>query len=120
MKNLRPTYDQNGQKQGKTGNFCKKWHFGASFTQPRLEHARIFSVFLPYSAQKFPTKITGNFLDHIRDFSANNREFDKITAKSLFRVYIIFFEKKESKTAQQTSILKKLSVVMHIIQLHKI
>ena len=28
MKDLRPTYDQNGQKQGKTGNFCKKWHFG--------------------------------------------------------------------------------------------
>ena len=67
MKDLRPTYDQNAQKQGKTGNFCKKWHFLASFTQPRLEHARIFSGFLHCSAQKFPTKITGNFLDYIRE-----------------------------------------------------
>ena len=74
MKDLRPTYDQNAQKQGKTGNFCKKWHFLASFTQPRLEHARIFSGFLHCSAQKFPTKITGNFLDYIRESSANNRE----------------------------------------------
>ena len=45
MKDLRQTYDQNGQKQGKTGNFCKKWHFWANFTQPKLEHARRFSVF---------------------------------------------------------------------------
>lgn len=45
MKDLRPTHEQNGQKQGKTGNFCKKWHFLAIFTQPILEHARIFSVF---------------------------------------------------------------------------
>ena len=74
MKNLRPTHEQNGQKQGKTGNFCKKWHFSAIFTQPRLERARRFSVFLPYSTQKFPTKITGNFLDHIRELSANIRE----------------------------------------------
>ena len=76
MKDLLPTYERNGQKQGKTGNFCKKWHFGAILTQPRLEHTRRFSEFLLYSAQKFPTKITGNFLEHNRELSANNREFD--------------------------------------------
>ena len=78
MKDLCPTYDQNGQKQGKTGNFCKKRYFGAIFTQLRLEHARRFSGFLPCPAQKFPTKTTGNFSEHIRELSANNREFTNI------------------------------------------
>lgn len=77
MKDLRPRHKRNGQKQGKTGNFCKKWHFGSIFTQPTIEHARIFSGFLHCSAQKFPTKTTGNFLDYIRELSANNRELDK-------------------------------------------
>ena len=49
-------------KRLKTGNFCKKRYFLAIFTQPRLEHARRFSGFLPCLAQKFPTKITGIFL----------------------------------------------------------
>ena len=76
MKDLLPTYERNGQKQGKTGIFCKKRYFFGNFTQLRLERARRFSVFLLYSAQKFPTKITGNFLEHNRELSANNREFD--------------------------------------------
>ena len=74
MKNLHPRHKRNGQKQGKTGNFCKKRYFWANFTQPTIEHARRFSGFLPCPAQKFPTKITGNFLEHIRELSANNRE----------------------------------------------
>ena len=74
MKDLRPTYDQNGQKQGKTGNFCKKRYFLGNFTQPTIEHTRRFSGLSPCPAQKFPTKITGNFLDYIRESSANNRE----------------------------------------------
>ena len=74
MKDLRPTHDQNGQKQGKTGNFCKKRYFLGNFTQPSIEHTRRISVFLPHSAQKIPTKTTGNFLDYIRELSTNNRE----------------------------------------------
>ena len=74
MKDLRPRHKRNGQKQGKTGNFCKKWHFGAIFTQLRLERTCRFSAFLPCPAQKFPAKITGNFSEHIRELSANIRE----------------------------------------------
>lgn len=47
MKDLRPIYDRNGQKQGKTGNFCKKTVFLGNFTQPTIEHVRRFSGFLP-------------------------------------------------------------------------
>ena len=74
MKDLLPTYERNGQKQGKTGIFCKKRYFFGNFTQLRLERARRFSVFLLYSAQKFPTKITGNFSEPNRELSANIRE----------------------------------------------
>ena len=79
MKDLRPTYDPNGQKQGKTGNFCKKRYFLGNFTQPTIEHVRRFSGFLPCPAQKFPTKTTGKFSEHNRELSANNREIDKTT-----------------------------------------
>ena len=61
MKDLRPTHEQNGQKQGKTGNFCKKRYFLGNFytTYDRI-HAQIFGIFtLPRT--KIPYK--------------NNREF---------------------------------------------
>ena len=54
-------------KTGKNREFPQKTAFKTIFTQPRLEHTRRFSVFSPYSAQKFPTKTTGNFLDYIRE-----------------------------------------------------
>ena len=95
MKDLRPTYDQNAQKQGKPGNFCKKWHFGAFFTQPRLERTRRFSVFLPYPAQKFPTKITGNFSEPNRELSANNRETVIEKDKLLDFLYLIRYNIKK-------------------------
>ena len=107
MKDLRPTYDQNGQKQGKTGKFCKKRYFLGNFytTQTRIR-PQIFGVFaLP--AQKFPAKITGNFSEHIRELSVNIREFNKLTAKPIFilffRVYVILFEKKEHQPANTKS-----------------
>ena len=75
MKDLRPSHNQNGQKQGKTGNFCKKWHFGAIFyTTYDRTRPQICGVFT-LSAPKFPTKITGNFSEHIRDFPANIRDY---------------------------------------------
>ena len=74
MKDLRPTIRTKGLKTGKNREFLQKTVFLAIFTQPTIEHARRFSVFLPYSTQKFPTKITGKFLEHIRELSANNRE----------------------------------------------
>ena len=87
MKDLRPTHEQNGQKQGKTGNFCKKRYFLGNFytTYDRI-HAQIFGIFtLP--APKFPAKITGNFSDHNRDFPPNIREFNKLTAKPIFTLF---------------------------------
>ena len=81
MKNLRPTYDPNGQKQGKTGNSCKKRYFWQFFTQPRLEHTCGFLRTCALPATKFPIKITGNFFGPIRKLSANNREFYKYTKK---------------------------------------
>ena len=83
MKDLCPRHNQNSQNHKKTGKnrekqgiFAKNGYFGAIFTQPTIEHARRFSEFLPCPAQKFPTKITGNFSEHIRELSANIREFD--------------------------------------------
>ena len=77
MKDLRPTHNQNSQNHKKTEKnreFLQKMAFFGIFTQPILEYARRFSGFLPCPTQKFPTKITGNFLDYIRELSANNRE----------------------------------------------
>ena len=68
--NIRPKRS----KTGKNRDFLQKTVLLAFFTQLRLEHVRRFSVFLPCPAQKFPTKITGNFLDYTRELSANNRE----------------------------------------------
>ena len=53
-------------ERSKTGNFCKNGIFG-NFTQPTIEHTRRFSGFSLCPIQKFPTKITGNFLEHIRE-----------------------------------------------------
>lgn len=87
-------------KTGKNREFLQKTVLLAFFTQLRLEHTCRISVFLPYSAQKFPTKITGNFLDYIRELSTNIREFNKLTAKPIFilffRVYVILFEKRST------------------------
>ena len=62
---------KNREKQGIS---AKNGTFGNFFTQPTIEHVRRFSALLPYSTQKFPTKITGIFLKHNRELSANNRE----------------------------------------------
>ena len=67
MKDLRQTYDPNGQKQEKTGNFCKKRAFLEQFTQPALESTHGFLSSCAPPAPKFPAKITGNFSDHIRE-----------------------------------------------------
>ena len=61
-------------KTGKNREFLQKTVLLAIFTQPRLEHTRRFSEFSSCSAQKFPTKITGNFSEPNRDFPSNNRE----------------------------------------------
>ena len=50
----------------------------AIFIQPRIERSRRFSKFSSCFAQKFPTKITGNFFGPIRKLSENNREFTNI------------------------------------------
>ena len=48
MKDLRPTYDPNGQKQGKTGNFCKKrvfWgNFYTTYDRTRPQNFGIFTL----------------------------------------------------------------------------
>lgn len=61
-------------KTGKNREFLQKMAFWGNFytTQTRTR-LQIFGI-LPYSTQKFPTKITGNFLEPNRDLSANNRE----------------------------------------------
>lgn len=74
MKDLCPRHKQNGQKQGKTGNFCKKRYFLGNFTQPTIERARRFLSIFIISNTKFPAKITGNFSEPNRELSANNRE----------------------------------------------
>ena len=62
--------NETGKNREKQGIFAKN----GTFTQLRLEHTRRISLFLPHSAQKIPTKTTGNFLDYIRELSTNNRE----------------------------------------------
>ena len=69
-----PNIRTKGSKTGKNREFLQKTVFFGNFTQLRLEHARRISVFLPCPAQKFPTKTTGNFSEHNRELSANNRE----------------------------------------------
>ena len=60
MKGLLPTYERNGQKQGKTGNFCKKRYFWQFYTTQNRTLPQIFGVFI-LLCTKIPYK--------------NNREF---------------------------------------------
>ena len=89
MKDLRPTYDPNGQKQGKTGNFCKKAVFLAIFIQPTIEHTRRFLSSFVLLATKIPAKITGKFSEPNRELSANNREIVIKKHKPLDFLYLI-------------------------------
>ena len=92
------THTARNKKQGKTGIFCKKRAFRPKITQPALEYTYGFLSTCALLSPKFPTKITGNFSDHNRDFPPNIREFNKLTAKPIFilffKVYVIFFEKR--------------------------
>jgi len=46
MKDLRPTYDQNAQKQGKTGIFLQKMiFFGIFYTTQTRTRPHIFGIF---------------------------------------------------------------------------
>ena len=46
MKDLRPRHKRNGQKQGKTGNFCKKRYFlGNFYTTQTRTRPQIFGIF---------------------------------------------------------------------------
>ena len=75
------THTPHNKKQGKTGNYCKKRAFRPKITQLVLESTRGFLSTYALPAPKFPTKITGIFLEHIRESSATIREVYKHTKK---------------------------------------
>ena len=59
-------------KRSKTGNFCKKRTFRPKITQLALEFTHGFLSDYALPSQKFPTKITGNFSEHNREFYFNH------------------------------------------------
>ena len=59
----------------KQGFFAKNGHFDQKFTQPALEPAHRFLSTYTQPASKFPAKITGIFLEHIRESSTTIRDF---------------------------------------------